>query len=110
MGLCSWLRLSASPASRAPPRQALPNRPTGSSGAPTTTATAFPWQAAIVLDASRFSGTDAQRQFCGGTLLTPRIVQTAAHCLDDTDPDGGAPGGAGSPTRTTSTWSWGARS
>ena len=64
-------------------------------GGTTTTAAAFPWQAAVVLDASRFAGNDAQRQFCAGTLLTPRIVQTAAHCLYDTDPDGGAPGGAG---------------
>ena len=64
-------------------------------GGAATTATAFPWQAAVVFDGSRFSGTDTQRQFCGGTLLTPRIVQTAAHCLHDTDPDGGAPGGAG---------------
>lgn len=64
-------------------------------GGSVTSTSAFPWQAAVVLDASRFSGTDAQRQFCGGTLLTPRIVQTAAHCLYGTDPDGGTPGGAG---------------
>ncbi len=64
-------------------------------GGSVTAAVVFPWQAAVVLDASRFSGTDAQRQFCGGTLLTSRIVQTAAHCIHDTDPDGGAPGGAG---------------
>lgn len=65
-------------------------------GGATTTAAAFPWQAAIVLDGSRFSGTDAQRQFCGGTLLTPRIVQTAAHCLHDTDPDPSASNAADS--------------
>ena len=57
-------------------------------GGSVTAASVFPWQAAVVLDASRFSGTDAQRQFCGGTLLTSRVVQTAAHCIADTDPDG----------------------
>lgn len=61
-------------------------------GGSVTAAVVFPWQAAVVLDASRFSGTDAQRQFCGGTLLTSRVVQTAAHCIADTDPDG--PGAA----------------
>lgn len=58
-------------------------------GAPTS-ASAFPWQAALVLDAS-FGGNDHQRLFCGGSLVTPYIVLTAAHCLFDTDPDCPAP-------------------
>jgi trypsin len=57
-------------------------------GGTETTINAYPHQAALVLDATRFARNDFQRQFCGGTLITPRIVQTAAHCLRGTDPDG----------------------
>ena len=55
-------------------------------GGQTTTVEQYPWQAALVFD-ERFGGNDFQRQFCGGALLTARIVQTAAHCVFDGDPD-----------------------
>lgn len=58
-------------------------------GGSTTTIASYPWQVALVYDAGRFSGNDFQRFFCGGELITPRIVQTAAHCLSGTDPDSG---------------------
>jgi secreted trypsin-like serine protease len=45
----------------------------------------YPWQVAIALGPGAASpGTGArERQICGGTLLAPTIVVTAAHCVYD---------------------------
>jgi secreted trypsin-like serine protease len=47
----------------------------------------YPWQAALVDSPQKVSGTAHDRQFCGGSLLTSRIVITAGHCVSGFDPD-----------------------
>lgn len=45
----------------------------------------YPWQAGIWY--TDVSGEQTEKPFCGGTLLTPNVVVTAAHCFpDNTDP------------------------
>src|ERR671911_460114 len=62
------------------------DRPPRIVGGNTTTIAQHPWQAALVFDPAKKPGNDFQRQFCGGSLITTRIVLTAAHCVFDTDP------------------------
>lgn len=56
-------------------------------GGSTASVATYPWQAAIVLAPAKRSGNAYQRQFCGGSLITSRIVMTAGHCIADGDPD-----------------------
>jgi trypsin len=56
-------------------------------GGSTSSTAQYPWQAAVVFSSSKLSGNPHQRQFCGGSLITSRIVVTAAHCVYDTDPN-----------------------
>jgi trypsin len=58
-------------------------------GGSATTIAQYPWQAAVVFSPAKESGNAHNRQFCGGELLTSRIVLTAGHCVYDTDPDPG---------------------
>ena len=44
----------------------------------------YPWQAAVIFNPSKVGGRSL---FCGGSLLTSRIVITAGHCVYDSDPD-----------------------
>jgi len=48
----------------------------------------YPWQAAVVFSPAKRPGkNEPQREFCGGELITSRIVMTAGHCVADSDPD-----------------------
>lgn len=56
-------------------------------GGSTASIAIYPWQSALVLSPAKAPGNAHQRQFCGGSLLTSRIVITAGHCVADGDPD-----------------------
>lgn len=57
-------------------------------GGTTASTGTYPWQGAVVFSQAQYPSLNAhQRQFCGGSLVTSRIVITAAHCVFDTDPD-----------------------
>jgi hypothetical protein len=51
-------------------------------GAPATVQQ-YPWQVAVASNDATTPGNGYDRQFCGGTLVAPTIVITAAHCTFD---------------------------
>ena len=59
-------------------------------GGTTTTIAAWPWQAAITANPAIYAGNGFQRQFCGGSLVAPTIIITAAHCTFDVFDSNGA--------------------
>jgi secreted trypsin-like serine protease len=49
-------------------------------GSPTTIGK-WPWQVGIATSSDVSSGNAYRRQFCGGSLVAPTVVITAAHCV-----------------------------
>ena len=59
-------------------------------GGEPTTIEQWPWQVALACEpdsSPQCIGDGYQRQFCGGSLVAPTIVVTAAHCVFDEDPE-----------------------
>jgi trypsin len=56
------------------------NRSSRIVGGNATTIAEWPWQVAITQNPAIYAGNGFQRQFCGGSLVAPNIVITAAHC------------------------------
>ena len=54
-------------------------------GGDQTTIQKWPWQVGLTLSPELYFGNAFDRQFCGGSLVAPTIVITAAHCLFDDD-------------------------
>lgn len=52
-------------------------------GGSPTAIEAWPWQVALTLSPDVYGGSAYRRMFCGGTLVAPTVVVTAAHCLYD---------------------------
>jgi secreted trypsin-like serine protease len=50
-------------------------------GGSAATISQFPWQVALAGSPTFYAGNGFARQFCGGTLVAPTIVITAAHCV-----------------------------
>ena len=79
---------------RSEPQPPPPSRDGRIVGGSAATSAEYPWQAAIAFNDASFAGNGFERQFCGGTLVAPNVVITAAHCLyDNPDPIGFNPPG-----------------
>jgi len=63
---------------------AEPGPSTGIVGGAPTTIEEWPWQAALALSETFRPGMNGfDRQFCGGTIVAPTILISAAHCFYD---------------------------
>ncbi len=79
-----WLQAigERSPEQSTPAAQRLKRAPRIVGGSPTDVAR-HPWQTSINASPEAFLGNGLDRHLCGGTLVAPTIVVSAAHCFFD---------------------------
>ena len=65
-----------------PPRLDRGRRPHVGGGS-VTSVQSWPWQVALASSPNVAGGSGYDRQFCGGSLVAPTLVVTAAHCVID---------------------------
>lgn len=73
---------SAAPGAGSGPAPSGPRGGISIVGGKATRIAEWPWQVALAFrERGRVRGTPRRRTFCGGSLLTPRLVITAGHCV-----------------------------